>query len=87
MRAVYPYFPNPLIAKALGRSEPAVAQKGPQMGLRKTSRGRSNGAKYAQARRNRDHEFKQWLDEAVARILRKEKAMLHRIALRLRRYS
>lgn len=52
MRAVYPTWPNPAIARLVGRSTEAVETKALSMGLKKTAKGRSDAARFAQARRH-----------------------------------
>jgi hypothetical protein len=48
---VYPHFPAPLVAKGLGKSPGAVRQMASAIGVRKTARGRSGAAKWAQNKR------------------------------------
>jgi hypothetical protein len=52
LRALYPFFPAPMIAKALGKGLMAVRRMAEFEGARKTARGRSNAASYAQKRRH-----------------------------------
>jgi hypothetical protein len=52
LRTLYPYFASSQIARMLGRGEKATQLKAEAMGLRKTAKGRSNAARYAQARRH-----------------------------------